>query len=122
MVETFTLFITMLIKLISLFATDDLFEVAHHHHTAFDTRVYEFGHYTSSADDVVLGTPLSLVDLGLQMFAVTLQFIAYPMIQIGQVSGIAKVNAINRKKAAKERRLDAEKLKLNPWRYTKVDG
>ena len=41
----------------------------------------------------------SLTDFELQIAALSLQFVAYPMLQLGANEGGAQVNAINKKKA-----------------------
>ena len=93
-------------------------------HNAYSKLVYAFGQFTTWQDGRDLASDHAWLDFGLQTMALTLQFIAYPMVQYGEQEGVAKVQVINKKKAAAARKESGNKghpfWERNPWKNTSV--
>jgi hypothetical protein len=93
-------------------------------HSAWSKLNYAFGQFTTWETGRDLASNHAWTDLGLQTMSLTLQFIAYPMVQYGEQEGVAKVQVLNKKKAAIARAANGNKghpfWERNPWKNTSV--
>ena len=70
-------------------------------HSAWSKFNYALGQFTTFSTSRVLPADLAYADLVLQIFGLTIQFVAYPIIQYAAEEGVAQVQVIQKKKAAK---------------------
>lgn len=124
MIETFVVFLEAMMKVFATFAYSDQYEIGHQNHTPYSKLNYAIGQFTTWNTSRNLGEDLAWTDLVLQALSLTLQFIAYPMVQYGAQEGVAKVQVINKKKAAIQRKANGNAghpfWERNPWKNTSV--
>jgi hypothetical protein len=93
-------------------------------HSAWSKLVYGFGQFTTWETGRDLASDHAWADFGLQTMSLTLQFIAYPMVQYGEQEGVAKVQVVNKKKAQIAQAKNGNKghpfWERNPWKNTSV--
>ena len=93
-------------------------------HSAWSKLNYAFGQSTTWEEGRDMSNDHAWTGFGLQTMALTLQFIAYPMVQYAEQEGVAKVQVLNKKKAAIARKANGNKghpfWERNPWKNTSV--
>ena len=103
MVETFFIFTTAVMMFISFFTFADAYDVAYQHSRPYSRITYSLAQAWNWSNGRDVPVDFALTDFEMQISAIGLQFVAYPILQLGANEGVAKVNAVNKKKAAASR-------------------
>lgn len=71
MIETFTIFLKVMLMAISFVAESDQYQNDHQHYDLFDKNFYKFGEFTTFIDDLDLPGDMGWTDGALQLMSVT---------------------------------------------------
>jgi hypothetical protein len=100
MIETFFIFSTAITVFISFFTNSDQYDVAYQHSAPYSKVSYSMGQAWNWSEGRDIPVDFALADFEMQISAIGLQFVAYPILQLGANEGVAQVNAVNKKKAS----------------------